>query len=378
MLRLFVATLVFAGASIAWGQNRIELDLSYTTGFWSNVRGGFQTGARYEGFAQWMVRTELWDGGGLDVGGYSYHGGQPSTDLVGTFFTQTVSGHETSTSFRFYEVLLRQAWGNGRFLFKVGQLSADTDFFVADNAGSLLNGSFGFLADRSNEIMPFYPLAAPGAYIRARTADALWELHAGVYTADPGEDESSNIGFGWSFDNGLVFLAELRTRRTLLGRPGSYALGVAGSNAELMDFNDGGSTTGAYGFYALADQLLFAPTPARAGVGVFLRGYGVPQSDRNPLRWYVDAGVNVTRPFRARPNDALALGFAYLHFSDVYVDALAREGVEVSRWQSVFELTYRCRVREWFSLQPSMQFFFNPHFSRRDATVVGLRAVFEK
>jgi len=40
----------------------------YTAGFWSNVRGGFQTGTRYEGFAQWWIEANLdefvgWKGG---------------------------------------------------------------------------------------------------------------------------------------------------------------------------------------------------------------------------------------------------------------------------------------------------------------------------
>ena len=71
-----------------------------------------------------------------------------------------------------------------------GQLAADTDFFVSENAEALLNGTFGFLGlGRATEIAPFYPLAAPGAYFRARTADSRWEAHVGVYTADTGVDD---------------------------------------------------------------------------------------------------------------------------------------------------------------------------------------------
>jgi carbohydrate-selective porin OprB len=51
--------------------------------------------------------------------------------------------------------------------------------------------------------------------------------------------------------------------------------------------------------------------------------------------------------------------------------------VNVSRRESVLELTYRLQVTGWLTLQPDVQFFFDPHFSRRDATVIGLRAVIE-
>ena len=355
----------------------------YTAGFWSNVRGGFQTGTRYEGFAEWWIEADLealagWKGGSFDINWYSYHGGQPSEDLVGPFPTQTISGHEAAESVRFYEIFLRQTWGDGRFLFKAGQLAADTDFFVSENAGELLNGTFGFLGlGRPREIAPFYPLGAPGAYFSARTADARREAHVGVYSADPGEDRSGNFGFDWSFDNGAFFIGELLTRRSPFGRPGSYAVGAVGTTAELEDFASGESANGGYGLFASIDQLLVEETPARPGLGIFARAYGAPQANRNLGLWYVDLGLKLTRPFRSRAEDVLSLGFAHLRLSDDYVASLRAEGVNVSRRQSVLELTYRFQVTGWLTLQPDVQFFFDPHFSRRDATVIGLRAVIE-
>jgi porin len=355
----------------------------YTAGFWSNVRGGFQTGTRYEGFAQWWVEADLdalagWQGGSFDINWYSYHGGQPSLDLVGPFPTQTISGWEAAESVRFYEILLRQTWGEGRFVLKAGQLAADTDFFVSENAEALLNGTFGFLGlGRATEIAPFYPLAAPGAYFRARTADSRWEAHVGVYTADTGVDESSNFGFDWSFDNGAFFIGELRTRRSPFGRPGIYSVGAIGTTAELEDFASGGTANGGYGLFASVDQLLIEQTPDRPGLGVFVRSYGAPQEERTLALWYVDLGLKLTRPFRSRARDVLSLGFAHLRLSDDYVASLRAGGENVSRRASVLELTYRFQVTGWLTLQPDVQFFFDPHFSRRDATVIGLRAVVE-
>jgi porin len=355
----------------------------YNAGFWSNLRGGFETGTRYEGFAQWWLEADLdellgWKGGSFDITWNSYHGGEPSADLVGPFPSQAVSNLEAAVSVRFYEIFLRQTWGDDRFIFKAGQLAADSDFFVSENADALLNGTFGFFGiDRSREIAPFYPVAAPGAYFRASTADGRWEAHAGVYTADPGEDESSNFGFDWSFDNGAFFVGELRTRRSPLGRPGSYAVGAAGTTADLEDFDGTGSADGTYGLYVLIDQLLVEASPTRPGLGIFARGYGLPQEDRNLVRWYVDVGLKLKRPLPGRDEDLLSLGFAYLSFSDDYVDSARASGQNVSRREGVFELTYRFQVTGWLTLQPDIQFYFDPHFSRMDATVIGLRAVIE-
>ena len=355
----------------------------YTAGFWSNVRGGFQTGTDYEGFAQWSLSADLdrllgWKGGGFEIDWYSYHGGQPSEDLVGPFSTQTVSGNETAESVRFYEILLRKTWGDGRFVFKAGQLAADTDFFVAESADALLNGTFGFLGlGRGNGIAPFYPLAAPGAYFRARTSDARWEAHVGVYTADTGPDVSSNFGFDWGFDNGVFLLWELRTRRSPFGRPGTYTVGALYTTAKLEDFASGGTANGGYGLFASIDQLLIEQSSARPGLGVFLRSYAGPQEERSLTHWYVDFGLKLTRPFPGRAEDVLSLGFAHLRSSDDYVASLRATGDNVSRRESVLELTYRFQVTGWLTLQPDLQFFFDPQFSRRDATVIGLRAVVE-
>jgi porin len=319
----------------------VVLGARYTAGFWSNVRGGFKTGTRYEGYADWWLEADLdellgWKGGSSHIHWYSYHGGQPSEELVGPFPTQTVSGWEAARSVRFYEIFLRQTWGEGRFAFKAGQLAADSDFFVSENAAALLNGTFGFLGlGRAREIAPFYPLAAPGAYFRARTADERWEAHAGVYTADPGEDVSSNHGFGWSFDNGAVFLGELKARRSPFGRPGSYVVGAVGSTAKLESFASGGSANGTYGLYASIDQILALETSARPGLGIFPRSYGVPQADRNLVLWYVDFGLKLTRPFPGRDRDVLSLGFAHLHFADDYV-ASERAGVRTCRGARAF------------------------------------------
>jgi len=355
----------------------------YTTGFWSNLRGGFETGIRYEGFAEWWVALDLeelarWKGGSFEINWYSYHGGQPSDELVGLFATQTVSGHETARSVRFYEILLRQTWAEGRFVVEIGQLAADTDFFLVENADSLINGTFGFLGlGRQSAVAPFYPLAAPGVYFQASTPQGHWSARVGVYVAGPGVDESSNFGFGYRFGDGVVLLGELQARRSPFGLPGVYALGVIGTTAEVADYEKGGTVEGGVGLFASIDQTLLEHRPDRPGLGAFARSYGAPHEDRSQIHWYLDFGLKLTRPLPGRPRDVLSLGFAYLNFSDDYVASLRAGGENVSRQESVLELTYRVQMTPWLRIQPDLQFVFDPQRSRRDAIVFGLRAVIE-
>lgn len=371
----------WGGARTTLAAHGVDVFARYTAGFWSNVQGGLDTGTRYEGFAQWGVEADLerlvrWKGGGFAINWYSYHGGQPSTDLVGLFGTQYLSGWETVDSVRFFEIYLQQTWANGRFHLKAGQLSADTDFFTSEHTRDLLNASFGFLGLGRFDA-PFFPLAAPGLYGRAQTPDGRWEVHAGIYTADIGPDDEDNFGFGYSFDDGASVLAELRARRRPFGRQGFYGFGLVMTSARFEDYESGDEKRGAYGFFGFVDQTVVAADGGRPEVGVFLRAYGTPLVARTETNWYVDAGVRVAGPWPGRSSDVLALGFAYLRFSDAYVDASRASGLAVSRRESLLELTYGCAVTPWLWIQPNLQLAFDPHFGRRDATVVGLRVVIE-
>ena len=86
---------------------------SYPTGLWANVHGGFDTGIRYEGFADWGTDLDLerlvgWQGGRFHVNWHSDVSGLPSSELVGQFATEAVFGIESANAVRFYEIYLEQ------------------------------------------------------------------------------------------------------------------------------------------------------------------------------------------------------------------------------------------------------------------------------
>jgi len=197
---------------------------SYTTGVWANVHGGFSTGVRYEGFADWGFDLDLeqlvgWQGASFHMDWHSNVSGLPSQELVGQFPTNAVLNLESANAVRFYEIYLKQRLWDGALLLKAGQLAVDDDFFVSRYASPLLNASFAFFGSgRAQQIAPFYPLAAPGIYVRAQPSEQ-WELRAGAYTSAPGTDSSSNYGFGWSLDNGVSIGTEVATEPAPGGSP---------------------------------------------------------------------------------------------------------------------------------------------------------------
>jgi porin len=351
----------------------------YVTAFFANVHGGSETGIRYVGFASWGVDLDLaklahWPGASFHLSWHSYHGGLPSNDLVGQFPTDDVSGLESAVSVRFYDIYLRQELWDGALELKAGQIAADEDFFVSRYAGTLVNATFAlFGSGRSGQILPFFPLAGPGAYAQVRPSEE-WTLRAGAYTADPGDDESGNFGFGWHLDEGASFLGEIATSRSPAGLPGTYTLGVAGTTAELASFRSGERVHGSWGIYAMLDQALLLDGHGEPRLGVFLRGRTAGESDRAVVRAYGNAGLGLRAPLPGRERDVFSIGASYTRFAHDYLRSVRAGGQRVSSHEAVLELTYRAQLCGWLALQPDFQLVLDPHTSRRDAVVLGMQA----
>lgn len=370
-----------------WGGLRTRLEergiepwAEYTTGFWSNLDGGFDTGVRYEGFARWgfdadlgpLSGSSIWADTSFHIDWISYHGGQPSVDLVGAFPIDSVSGWEAEEFVRFYEMYLEQELFDGALLIDVGQLVADNDFFVAHTASNFLNASFGNFVS----VGPVYPVAAPGVYARIRPGDG-WVVRAGAYTADPGDDESSNFGFDWkiSSDAGATLYGEVAMQRRPLGLPGTYTVGAIGDTSEFLDFESGGTADGVYQLHAMIDQALVLDANGQPRLAGFVRAAFAPQDDRVRARYHVDGGLVLFGPLPGRERDVLGVACSFLDFANDYVRSQRAAGQRVSRHETVLELTYRAQVTGWLTVQPDLQVLLDPHFSRSDAVVLGFDAV---
>jgi porin len=380
------ATQPSPGLTGDWGGLRTQLVqrgvspyASYVTGFFANVHGGIETGIRYVGFADWGADLDLerlvgWQGGRFHIGWHSYQGGMPSEELVGVFPTDDASGWESAVSIRFYDIYLEQSLFDGALRIKAGQLSIDDDFFVSRYAEPLLNAAFAFFGSgRAQPLGPYYPLAAPGLYVTGRPSDH-WTLRAGVYTADPGQDESSNFGFGWSLDGGASFFGEIATHRHPMSLPGTYTLGIGATTAELTSFRTGGTVDGSQGVYVMADQALLIRGNGEPMLGAFLRAGYDPREDRAVLEAYGNAGLALYAPLPHRPDDVAALGVAYSKFATDYLASVRATGQSVTGYEAVLELCYRAKVTDWLLVQPDLQVAFEPHFSGRNALVLGLQS----
>lgn len=368
----------WGGARAALSDRGVTAFGIYTAAEWANMSGGYAEGARYEGLLDAGVDLDLQKLAGLS-GSRLYvdlHWNQstlPSQELVGQYPTDVVFGNEAADSVRLYQLYLERRWGD-TLRIKAGQIAIDNDFFVSTYASGLLNSSFAFFGSgRDLQAAPFYPLAGPGAMVQDKFA-AKWTIRATLVTADPGQDTSSNHGFGWSVNNGVSVGAELATDRAPAGLPGRYTLGLLSTTKELRQFSDGSSVRGSYGTYLMIDQALAVDSQGNAKVGAFARvGYN-PLLTRAVFRTYGNAGVMINGPLPGRGNDSFSVGYSHTNFAQDFLSYQLATGQNVAGRERVLEADYQAAVRPWFTLQPDVQWIGDPHYSRRNALGAGVQA----
>ena len=99
----------------------------------------------------------------------------------------TTSGIEAYPSTKLYEAWYEQKFNDGKIFVRIGQLAADTEFFISQTATLFVNSSYGFPAILAAGLPnggPAYPLATPGARFKIVPNDNVTIL-AAVFNGDP-------------------------------------------------------------------------------------------------------------------------------------------------------------------------------------------------
>ena len=109
-------------------------------------------------------------------------------------------------------------------------------------------------------------------------------------------------------------------------------------------------------------------------VSSFLRLGGAP-SDVNFVSFYVDGGVNFTGFLPGRRYDVAGVAVAHSSVSEDYSRNDRAQGGTGFSSETVLEATYRVVLAPWWSVQPDLQYIFNPSGAQgsRDALVLGMR-----
>lgn len=397
----------------------VEIFGGYTSEVWGNTTGGIEQGAVYTGLLDFGVNLDLekaigWQGGSISTTWLWLSGRDASEDLVGNFLTiSNIAGFNT---LRMLELWFQQNLLDDKISFRLGQLTADSEFVISDYAGTFINGTFGWPAFLYMNLPaggPGYPMGTLGARLALNPVD-WFTFQSAVFQGNVYDQDVNRHGFRWRLDgeNGFLFLNEAQVRWNQrdeeTGLPGQVKAGMWIQTGKLADTLSESTNSGNYGWYFILDQMLYrepsAEVPAESanskdgksvadskgsksfktpvvleksdqGLGFFGR-IAFTKEDRNFLNFYFDTGLTYKGLIPTRDDDTLGIAFAYAQLGNTARNSLIDEGSAGVGAEMALEVTYQCQVTPWLVLQPDIQYIINPGGTQDfgNAFVIGGRA----
>jgi porin len=374
-----------------------NLQFSYFADALGNPAGGVRQGAVYEGTLYMVLDADLAKIAGMEglsfrVNAYQTHGGQMSASNL--FNLATVDSIEARPTTRLFELWVEQKFGDLASI-RIGQLAADNQFFISEFGNNLyINSTFGwptiFAADMPSG-GPAYPLATPGVLLKAAPNKQL-TLLAGLYDGDPSGAGFTGLqqikdpsGINFRIKDPPLVMAEAQCRynqEPSQGLAGTIKLGGWYHFGKFNDvhfgldgksradpLNDGVARphSGDYGVYGAIDQMLWhlPGGDQKKGAGAFAR-VSISPTDRNPIDFYADAGINFMGLWDRRLDDSFGIAASFSRLSPGLQDAdreiafLTNTTMPSRDYELVAELTYQAQIVAGWTIQPDFQYIFHP------------------
>lgn len=395
----------------------VEIFGAYTAEVWGNTSGGLKQGAVYTGLLNFGVTVDLekaigWQGASVSTTWLWLSGRDASEDLAGNFLTiSNISGFNT---LRMFDLWFQQNFLDDKISIRLGQLSADSEFFISDYAGLFINATFGWPAATYMNLPeggPAYPIGTPAVRLAFHPVD-WFTFQTAAFQGNVFAQNVNRHGFRWRLDaeTGFTFMNEAQfrwnQRDAETGLSGQLKLGGWAQTGQNADALADSTASGNFGFYGIVDQLLFREPGAEApaglskdaksvvdgksakdfkspvtieksdqGLGWFGR-IAFTNADRNFVDFYFDTGLTYKGLIPTRDEDTVGLAFGYAQLSNDARGSLSDEGLSPVGAEMVIEFSYQAQVTRWLTVQPDLQYIINPGATSTidNALVIGARA----
>jgi porin len=398
-----------------------QLSPIYTGEVFGNPIGGTKQGVAYEGLLDLELTLDFkkmadWDGSFHVSSYYPMGTGITEADTHDLLGVSNIDAYDT---LHLFELWYEQKLLDDKVALRVGQMGADTEFFISTNSANFLNSTYGWPAILgSNAPTPNYAYGAPGVRLRL-DPEEHWTFMAGVYAGNPAPDRlgdpnpnrapdgdynNSGTGFYINGSQGLFNIDEaqykLNQEKGAKGLPGTYKIGGWLHTDTFSDkrYDDNGvplaspesdghprAVDGNHGFYVVADQTIWqdkSDANKPKDIDLFFRG-GTALGDRSVFNYYCDGGIIFNGLTPGRSNDLFGLATAYGNIgsgAQGFVEdenSLDNANLPVPDFEENIELTYYAQMTSWLSVQPDLQVIIHPGGSSaiQNAVLIGCRTV---
>lgn len=387
----------------------VHLQAGYIGEMIANTSGGLKRGAIYEGLfeASLSLDTEkagLWKSGRFHVSTLFPHGTGFSEEYTGDLLTASnIEGYE---SIRLYDLWYEHQFGE-HVSIRLGQFGADEEFAYTEAGGHFVNSAFGwpaFVSGNTVNTGPAYYVAGPGIRVNIEPTEEFF-LRVAVFDGDTfdnreGDPRANRSGtrFEVGGDQGFFGIGEmgLRWHSGKKGEelPGEMKVGgwVHTTDFESNFEDENGQPYVAsglgprrhsknFGVYVVGEQMLWRENNDDQGVYAFARAGAGPQ-ERSFFEVVVDGGLTWQGLIPTRNEDVAGMGIVYARISR---DIVRRERLDAevngteypaySSHETVLEAFYTLQLAKWWTVQPDVQWIFNPggNESVPDAVVAIIR-----
>lgn len=391
----------------------------YTAETFGNPIGGVKQGAIYEGLLDLELTLDFkkmadWDGTFHVSSYYPMGNGLTGSDTHDLLVVSNIDAYDT---LHLFELWYEQKFWDDKVALRVGQMGANTEFFISNGSADFLAGTYGWpgiLA--SNAPTPNYAYAAPGIRLQL-DPDEHWRFLGAVYAGNPAPDRvgdpnpnrassddfnNSGTGFYINGSQGLFSINELwyklNREDNATGLPGTYKIGGWLHTDTFSDkrYDDHGislaspasdghprALDGNSGFYVVADQAVWhdkSDPKQIKEIDLFFRG-GNALGDRSTFDYYLDGGVTFNGLIPGRSADYFGVATAYGHIGSGLQgftedqNSFNGTNLPIPDFEQNIEVTYLAQVAPWWTVQPDMQIIIHPGGSAAipNAVVLGCR-----
>jgi porin len=359
-----------------------ELAATYVGDLWRNTTGGLRTGGVYLDNLDLTVavdgeRAFGARGWSAFVYGLYTNSARFSERYVGD--AMTVSNIDAPEAWRLYEAWLEwRSASTDPWSVRFGLYDLNSEFDMSDGRSLFIHSTHGVghelgqTGQNGPSIFPVTSLAVRAAFAPAPG----WRVLVAAFDAVPGDPEHpSSNRIRVNGEEGALGVAELQWTGE---RVTKLSLGHWRYTAEFDDLRSTEAAprpprddnAGVYG----AIEVMLDAAGAEPNTLAFLR-YGVANDTVNEFADSLGVGLRRRGLFAARPDDELGVAYSHARLGDAARALGAAAGTPRDEYEAAIELTYRAPITPWLTLQPDVQYIFNPGADAAldDSLAIGLR-----
>lgn len=370
----------------------LDFKVASVSEYANNFAGGLDTGggiANQLAFGADLDMSRAFDlGGAFHVTFNARQGRSASADYIGNkLAVQEVYG--AGENFRLSELSYDRTLLAGTLAVKAGFYAMGNDFATTPLLCSFQNTGFCSHPQSlpNDSGWSDYPIAKWGGRVRANLSDNVY-AEIGAFDVNPTYTlPGKGLKIGLSGSTGVLVPVEIG--KTIgIGQdsmPGHYKLGGYYDSSNFADASGSGAmSSGRYGAYALADQMILSFEHGTDRGLVLVVDATISERMTAAIPTFYVAALVAQGPIASRPNDFIGIGYIRatvnrraiaLQDSLLAAKGIADPGLELG--ETIVELSYGVQVAPWMLVHPNIQYVGDPgafKFTHSpDAWVFGLQ-----